>query len=872
MKSKVMHATMAILPFLIACFFLPLIQLPAADLDPQLPLTQYGIDTWDGSDGLPQIRIRAIVQTRDGYLWLGTASGLSRFDGVNFTTFGTQNGSLKDNEVSCLQEDDNGALWIGTWGGGLTRYQKGQFTTFTTADGLPDDSIRRLDKDREGNLWIATPHGLGSFCRGKFTTYTTRDGLPNNFINSISAGSSQGIFAAAGGWLSRFDGGKFVLVPGVVDGSDGRLDTLTSGKDGALWMTFESSKIKCWRDGQLTVYTAKDHKCNRPGTIYADPQGTLWIGARDGLHRFCNGTFDVLATPEARSKLGVVLSMLADREGNLWLGTEANGLARLRSVPIHMLTAEDGLSESSTRCIYRDRQGDIWIGAYLGFSRLSHGELTAFTQLDGNPISAVTSIGEDAKGRLWVAAGGRLLFMENERLTPVPGWTNVFDIKVIARDNRGDMWIGTDGDGLFRFADDKMTTIRTRDGLPSNQIRAILNDRQGALWVGTTAGLSRYQDGKFTNFNTTNGLGNDRVMSLYEDGDGVLWVATRGGLSRYQDGRFFNIRASDGLPDNYIFNVLDDGQGGLWLSNGKGICRARKDDLNALAAGKMKKIDVLSLGYRDGLRTTLLVAGTQPNACIGEAGQLFFCSLKGLVVVNPDRHAGNRYVPPVFIEQVLINRQIELVDRPPNPSSGSGEVEIHYTALSYVAPEKVRFKYQLEGMDAGWVDAGQRRFAHYASLPPGSYQFRVIACNNDGVWNQTGATYAFQLNPHFYQTKWFPILVLGLLIVLVGGGYLIRIHRLQARERELQRRVDEAVAQVKVLSGLLPICGGCKKIRDDKGYWNQIESYIMRHADIEFSHGLCPDCLKRLYPDCADEVLDEMKAAEGRKRPKPDPS
>ena len=868
--EKQARAVAALLLALTGMVLLPLFQIRAADLNPQLPLTQYGIDTWDGSDGLPQIRIRAIVQTRDGYLWLGTANGLVRFDGVNFTTFGIDTSSLKDNEIGSMVEDDEGALWIGTYGGGLTRFKDGIFTTFTTADGLPDNSIRKVDKDLAGNIWFATPHGVGRFSKGSFTTFTTRDGLPNNFISGICASSPRGILAVAGGRLNRLVHGKFVTEPAAVDDSDGRMDSMTSAADGALWMTFENSRIKCWKDGKLTTYTRAELKINRPGAIYEDRQGSLWIGTRDGLLRFRNGTFDALTTPEAQSKLGLVLSMFADREGNLWLGTEANGLARLRSVAVRMLTAEDGLSETSTRCVYRDRQGDIWIGAYLGFTRMSHGKLTAFNQMDGNPIPAVTSIGEDLQGRIWIAAGGKLAVLENDRLTRVAGWTNVFDIKMIARDGRGDMWIGTDGEGLFRFSDGKMTAFRTRDGLPNNQIRAILSDRQGALWVGTTTGLSRYQDGKFTNFSTSEGLANNRVMSLYEDAAGILWVGTRGGLSRYQDGHFFNIRETDGLPNNYIFNVLDDGRGNFWLSSGNGICRVRKADLDALAAGKEQRINVMSLGYRDGLRTASLVAGTQPNACAGDAGQLLFCSLKGLVVVNPGNQTGNHQVPPVYIEQVLINKQEKPVDRPPDLPPGSGEIEIHYTALSFVAPEKVLFKYQLEGIDAGWVDAGQRRFAHYASLPPGSYRFHVIGCNNDGVWNETGASYSFRLPSHFYQTGWFPVLLLVLLAGLAGGVYRLRIHRLRANERKLQQRVDEALAQVKVLSGLLPICGGCKKIRDDKGYWNQIESYIMRHADIQFSHSLCPDCMKRLYPDCADEVLAEMKMSKEKDRPKPD--
>ncbi len=837
----------------------------AADLDPQLPLTQFGIDTWDGSDGLPQIRIRAIVQTRDGYLWLGTANGLVRFDGINFTTFGIHTRSLKDNEIAGLVEGDDGALWIGTMGGGLTRLKDGTFTTFTAADGLPDNSIRKLDKDGAGNIWIATPRGIGLFSKGKFTTFTTKDGLPNNFISGLCAGSSEGVFAVAGGRLNRLVNGKFVTEPAAMGDRDGRMDSMTGGADGAVWMTFENSEIKCWQDGKATSFRKADHHSDRPGAIYQDPQGSLWIGTRDGLLRFNRGAFDALTTPEARAKLGLVLSMFADREGNLWLGTEANGLARLRSVAVRMLTAEEGLSETSTRCVFRDHRGDVWIGAYLGFTRLSQGKLTAFTQTSGAPIPTVTSIGEDRQGKIWIATGGKLGVLENEKLTPVPGWTNVFDIKVIACDHHGDMWIGTDGEGLFRFSDGNITAFRTRDGLANNQIRAVLSDRAGALWVGTTAGLSRWQDGKFTNFGLANGLANTRVMSLLEDSDGVLWIGTRGGLSCYEHGRFFNITEAQGLPNNYVFNVLDDGLGNFWLSTGSGIGSVRKADLNALAAGKTHKIEVIPLGYRDGLRTASLVAGTQPNACAGDAGQLLFCSLKGLVVVNPANHTINRQVPPVWIEQVLINKEEKPVDRAPQLQPGSGEIEIHYTALSYVAPEKVLFKYRLDGIDSDWVDAGPRRFAHYASLPPGSYRFRVIACNNDGLWNEAGASYSFRLPPRFYQTFWFLALLTLLFAGIVLGGYVLKIHRMQAHERELQRRVDEAVAQVKVLHGLLPICGGCKKIRDDKGYWSQIESYIMKHADIKFSHSLCPDCLKQMYPDIADEVIDEINTAAKRK-------
>ena len=823
------------------------------------PLAQYGIDLWDAADGLPEMRIRAIVQSPDGYLWLGTANGLVRFDGVAFTVYNTQTGSLKDNEVGSLVEDGEGALWIGTYGGGLTRMKDGKFTTFTTADGLTDDYIRNADCSPMGDIWLATPHGVACFSKGKFITYSTKDGLPSNFISNISAQSPAGIFACSAGGLYRLEGGKFVLQAGAIDSNDGRMDTLSCAADGSLWMTFESSHVKRWQNGQLKTYTQADTLVSRPAAVYEDPQKDTWVGAYNGLSRLHEGRFDALPATEA-AKLGVVLCVFVDREGSLWLGTEANGLARLRPVAVRTLTAEEGLTESSTRCVYRDSRGDIWIGAYMGFSRLSHGKITAYTRQDGNQLPAVTSIAEDAQGRIWIAAGGKITTFENDRLVPIPGWKNVFDVKVIARDSLGNMWAGTDGEGLFRIADGQITQFKMPDGLAGNQVRAILSDRHGALWVGTTTGVSRFQDGKFTNFKTADGLANDRVMSLFEDSDGTLWVGTRNGLSRAENGHFFNIRDTEGLPENYIYNVLEDGVGNFWMSGAKGIWNVPKAELNALAAGKLNRVNATLLGYRDGLRSASLVAGTQPNACQGDDGQLYFCSLKGLVGVRQMAQNVNHLIPPVVIEKVLIDKLEQPVNAEPQVPAGVGELEIHYTALSFVAPEKVHFKYRLDGVDTDWVDAGQRRFALYAHLPPGSYQFRVMACNNDGLWNEAGAAYDFRLPPHFYQTSWFYALIGLVITAFAGGAYVLKIHRMQKHEQELQRRVDEAVAQVKVLHGLLPICTGCKKIRDDQGYWNQIESYIGKHADIQFSHSLCPDCLRSIYPDVADEVLAEMKA------------
>ncbi len=556
--------------------------------------------------------------------------------------------------------------------------------------------------------------------------------------------------------------------------------------------------------------------------------------------------------------------MFTDREGNLWLGTEANGLARLHNVSVQTLTAADGLSDTSVNCVYRDTQSNVWIGAYAGYTLLSHNKLTAFTQIDGHPIPGITSIGEDEQGRIWMAAGSRLFIRQAEQLVPVPAWANPFDIKAIASDSDGNMWLGTDGDGLIRVAPSgNISFIRTPKGLVNNHVRALWNDRrQKVLWVGTAHGLSRYHDGKFTNYTSQDGLPSDLIYSVYADKEGtnVLWIGTHGGLCRFQDGRFFTIHKRDGLPANFVSNVLDDDSGHLWLSVNYGLCYVRKAELEALADGRIKRVDARSFGSRDGLRAFSIVTAQQPNACKGDERRVLFSSLNGLVVVSPVSHRANTSAPPVYLEQVVIHNQIQPLDRPPQLQPGENDLEILYTAPGFTSPEKMLFKYRLAGLDRDWVEARQRRVAHYANLPPGHYRFQVIACNSDGVWNTTGASYEFQLPPRFYQTAWFAGLIAIAVAGLLFGAYHGRVYQLKANEGKLKQRVAEAVAQIKVLSGLLPICSGCKKIRDDKGYWSQLEIYMMSHADIKFSHGLCPDCIQQLYPDIAEELIAEAKA------------
>lgn len=774
----------------------------AADLDRQQNRANYGLDFWREAEGLPQSRIRAIEQTRDGYLWLGTDSGLVRFNGTSFTVFTTKTGSLRDNEVSGLQEDNDGGLWISTYGGGLTLLKDGRFTTFTTADGLLDEVIKKLDKDAEGNIWMVTPNGACRYAKGSFTKFTTREGLSNNFVTAICARSAKGVFVATAGGLYRLVNEKFERLQGIVEEKDGRIEHLVSGSDGSLWIGFHEAVVKRWKDGGLTAYARQQNLAERILHLYEDPQGTLWAALPGGLYRLRDGVFEAVMSKDDNTRMGTISRLLGDGEGNLWIGLESNGLGRLRARQLATLTIADGLPNDSTRSVFQDRQRNLWIGTATGLARYRNGSMVSYSEVGGSHLGSVRSIAEDAGGTMWIAAAQNLLLLQGDKLVSFPGWQCASDIKVLYRDSRGHMWAGTDGDGLFQFEGGKVKNYRTQEGLASNQIRAILSDRRGGLWIATFGGLSHYADGKFTTYTVKDGLPNNRVVALHEDEEGALWFATRGGLSRYKDGVFFTYTTDSGLFAAFVYAILDDHRGNFWFSCAEGLFRVSKAELRDFAAGKLRKITSVDYGVRDGMKTRACNVGNQPAAWKAADGRLLFCSMRGVVIVNPESVPSSGPIPPIYIEDVLINKQAQLPDIESRVPLGAGEVEIHYAALNYTSPEKVRFKYLLEGLDNEWVEAGTRRFAYFANLPPGEYRFRVIAGMVDGPWNEEGAAVRFYLKPRFYQTRLFLLMLILTILLIAGLLYRLRVIELKARysavlaeRNRIAREIHDTLAQ-----------------------------------------------------------------------------
>jgi ligand-binding sensor domain-containing protein/signal transduction histidine kinase len=761
---------------------------------------RYGIDFWREAEGFAQSRVRAIVQTHDGYIWLGTDGGLVRFNGESFTAFTIQTGALKDNEVWALQEDDDGGLWIGTYGGGLTLLKDGRFRTYTTAEGLPDDVVMSLAKDRQGNLWMITPKGLVRGSHGAFERVASEDGLPETRATAVCVSPVEGVLAATHKGIYRLTNNR--LDPWMPLHDDAVPNHLLCGSDGSVWTGFSTGIVERHKNGVSKTFRRPRNAGGQINSLYEDPQGGVWVVWGKRITKLQDGGFEAVPVEDGAAALGSIYALCMDREGGIWVGLQSNGLARLRTRQLSTVSVEDGLPDERTRAVFEDSRGDIWIGTADGLARYRDGRFTTWTDWNGARLGDVRSIAEDAAGNLWISAGKDLMWMKGDRLVPVPDWPGTLEIEVLYKDGEGRMWIGTDGDGLFQYSRGAFRNYRTKDGLASNHVRAIMGDRSGALWISTFgSGLSEYRNGRFTTLTTKDGLAGDRVVAIHEDEEGALWFATRRGLCRLKNGRFFTW-AESGLFTDFVYAIVDDGRGNFWFSSAQGIFKVGKRELRAFAAGAVKKVVSVSYDERDGMKTRAGNLGNQPVAMRTVGGQLLFTSMKGLVVVEPDRLVSNTFVPPVYIERVILNKQEQLPNHFAQLPLGAGEIEIHYAALGYSEPEKMRFRYILEGFDTDWIDAGDRRFTYYANLSPGQYRFRVAAGRVDGAWNESGAVFSFYLRPPFYRTALFAAVAISSAMLFACLLYWLRMRGLRARysavlaeRNRISRDIHDTLAQ-----------------------------------------------------------------------------
>jgi len=772
-------------------------------LDPSKPIIRYGHDVWGVNRGFPYFAIHAIHQTRDGYLWLATDEGLVRFDGVQFTPFDENNtNAITHNDISSLAEDSAGNLWIGTRGGGLCRLSHGKFTRLTTKDGLSGDMIQSLCLGNRDELWIGyDSFGLSKLSNGTSTKYLLEHLDVKTVYTLFQAPDGTLFFSVAAFGLRPAGTNRFELVPHQ---DAGFVKAILQDRNGVRWIG--GSRGLFTFDGERTL------QCTLPGApvtvpitcLCEDREHNLWVGTEgNGLYRLAQGVFTSFSMKEGLSS-DRILSLAEDREGNLWIGTRGGGLNCLRDQSIQTISGEDGLSGEYITAVYEDRRGSMWLGVKdYGVDELRNGMVVQRYALGGSaPQNYVRAIEEDASGNILLGTMKGLFVLKKKsedtkrtlsRYTLIDTISD-FSIRSIVSLTNGDLLLGTYGSGLWKQSGTAFTKI-----IGGTYVRSIAKGLDGTFWIASKGSVTHLGGDKPEVFTVNEGLSTDEVFALHCDDDGTVWIGTYGGgLNRLKQKTIVPITKKDGLFDNVIYAILDDGKGNFWMSCNKGIFRVRRQDLNDVADKKTTRLTCISYGVEDGMKGVECNGGSQPSGWKTRDGNLVFPTVKGIVLINPGRLRSSPLSIDAVVELMIADGDTLLPDDARTLPLGKRRLEINYTGITFLNSEKLAFRYQLEGVDGTWIDAGNRRQAYYTNLSAGTYTFKVSARLPDRDWSREAAL-PLVIPPYVWETVWFRVAVVLTLLLLVYGTtrYLsTRALRQQLRELEAQQALERERARI----------------------------------------------------------------------------
>lgn len=775
-------------------------------------MTQSRLTVWTHESGLPQNTIDAIVQTRDGYLWMGTEEGFVRFDGLRFVVHDRQNTpALRSSFVSSLFEASDGTLWIGTYGGGLVRLRNRRIEAFHP-ELLGTDRLREMYESANGVLFAATAGGGLLRIEGDHITRTTmRNGLPSD-----------------------------------------RLWALEADSEGGLWIGTHGAGVVHWRDSRVvrTISMRDGLPNDLARAILRERDGTLWIGTDGGgVVEWKDGAVARVITTRDGLPNDHIRSLRRDRDGSLWIGTDT-GLARWRDGRAESLGVAQGLPSATIRAVIEDREGSLWVGTTGGVARLRDTRFLPFTRKEGLPVDAARPLLEDRSGRMWVGTeGGGLceIFARSAQCRTKADGLPHDTVYALAEGRDGSLWIGTDGGGVARFRDDRVVEVfdAQRTGLPNDRVRALAENAAGDLWVSTTSGLALVRNGRAIRVKeledrqlrpllmlpdgdllvgtdgaglwrvsrdgahatvvaaTGRGLRSDRIFSLAADSRGrAVWIGTSGGgLARLDlaTGAVRSLTRRDGLHDDVVFQIVDEPRtGDLWLTSNRGLYRVKRDEVLSAMSGAKADLSGRVFGTTDGMPSPECNAGF-PSAIRTRDGRLWVSTARGVAVVDPSVVSRNQVAPLVHIDEMLVDGRPAAGGSLRVPA-GAQRLELRYTAASLWAPELVTFNYMLEGYDTEWVDAGTNRVATYTKLAPGRYTFRVKATNEDGVASVAEARIPILVDPRWFETWWARFAAIAMLAAALWGGLRLRLAAMHRRQAELEALVAERTSQLRALS------------------------------------------------------------------------
>ena len=677
---------------------------------------------WTIEEGLPQGSVRAIAQTSDGYLWIATLDGLVRFDGVQMIVFTrSEIPEMTSNRCLALLVDRRGTLWIGTEDGGILHRVGTTFRAYGRASGLQSDTILALAEDDEGNIWADTSAGPAMLRRDRWTPSGGTDVFPSTWT----------------------------VPPGV------QLPELPPDR----------RRLQNW-------------PAWAPGA-----GGRIWVLDGGYLHRHENGTWRTFSNPVPSVVLPAANSLFEDVEGTIWIGSE-QGLVQATPTPVRALVlpappAGTDLHWSNVYTLAEDASGRVWVGTQDEPHLLEEGTFTPLSTKPWWPRTWVNAIEPDTDGSILAASpSGLFRVWPGRGFEKLRGGPAAVDVH---RDRHGTLWVAT-GAGLLRTSARGWDQI---EGLPSDDVKVLLEGREGALWVGTHGGLARVDGEDVRAWTTADGLSSDRIRALYEDEAGALWIGTYdGGLNRFAAGTFVAIRKRDGLYDDGVFVILDDGAGRYYMCSNRGAFSVPKRELDAFASGTSRHLTFRSWNKTDGMPSSECNGGRQPSGFRAADGTLWFPTQRGIAIIDPRAVPRNTVPPRVVVEEVTAGRRTIPLGEPIVLAPGERRLEVHYTANTFIRPEGVRFRHRLAGFDDDWVEAGSRRFAQYTYIPPGEYVLTVLAANSDGVWSPEGVSLPIRVEPYWWQTLWFRGAVAVLALGILAAAYQRRVSSLTRRRAE----------------------------------------------------------------------------------------
>jgi len=760
---------------------------PARGLNPNSQLSQFGHAAWRIQDGFFNGAPFAVAQTADGYLWIGTSSGLFRFDGVQFVPWVPTSGQhLPAQLIVVLVAAKDGGLWIGT-GNGLAHWDKHNLTT--SIEGY--EFVQNIFEDTDGSVWFTHsggPRGIKEpLCHLTGTTvkcYGEKDGIPAGDVVSavrMAVGARHEFWLGTGRSILRGMPGAFVRSAplGLAKGDPQGPMAIVPMADGSAWVGIGDAGpglgLQMLTDGRWKSVVLPDFDSSKlfVRRLLLDRDGGLWIGtANEGLYRIHSGSVDHFGVVDGLSG-DDVMSLYEDREGSIWVAT-TNGLDRFHDLPVVSFSSREGLGADAVEGVMASRDGAVWVGKKDALVAFRQGRVSSTEIINGLPGNEVTSMLEDRAGRLWIGIDGGLFIYEKGKFTRIawPDGSSFGRVFGIAEDEQNDIWVEHRGiHGIIRIRDGRVIETIPPPAVPD--ARELASDPKGGIWLGPRGGgLAHYQNGKLESYPASPGPDDYGARQIIVTPQGFVFGALGVGLMAVRDGRAQLLTARNGLPCDSANGVVLDDHGYVWLYSECGLTRISMSEIEKWWGHPDLTVMVKTLDALDGVRTGRAPFQTSARST---DGKLWFTSGLVLEMVDPSRPGTNSVTPPVHIEEVKADRNAYHELQNLRLPALTRDLEFDYTALSLVMPQRVKFRYMLTGYDKDWKDAGTRRAAFYTNLGPGTYTFRVIACNNDGVWNEEGDALSFVLRPAFFQTLWFEALCIVSFLLLLWAVYQLRV-------------------------------------------------------------------------------------------------